>query len=285
MLASHWIGATLAAAIDLSFLAVLIFAMAREIVAGNNKRNLKVLILVAILLAGNLVFHLEANLQTGDGYGIRIGIAATILLITLIGGRIIPSFTRNWLARRDGGRLPIPFNRFDIAVIATSAIALGGWVVLPDHALTAALAIIAGILNLWRLVRWAGDRTTGEPLVLVLHVAYAFVPLGFGLLALAVLHPGTLTTTGAIHCWTTGAIALMTLAVMTRASLGHTGRPLTATGPIQLIYAAAVLAACARIIAAFDVWRDAMLHFSAAAWLAAFIGFLIVYVPLLTRPS
>ncbi|MCC6888840.1 MAG: NnrS family protein [Hyphomicrobiales bacterium] len=283
ILTSGVIGAVVAAIVDLLFIPVLGIVVAREIVAGNNRRNLRVLALAALLMLGNLLFHLESIAGLGRGYGIRLGIAAIILLISLIGGRIIPSFTHNWLARRGASRLPSPFDRFDAIVMAITALTLLSWVVLPEATTTAALALLAGLLNAARLVRWAGAGTAAEPLVLILHVAFAFVPVGFLLLALGIVAPAVVTATGAVHGWTAGAIGLMTLAVMTRASLGHTGQPLTATVPVQLIYLAAIIAALARIVAAFGVLREPMLHLSATAWILAFAGFAAVYAPLLLR--
>ena len=125
------------------------------------------------------LFHLEAVAHIGNGHSTRLGIAAIVMLIMLIGGRIIPSFTRNWLARRGPGRLPAPFDRFDVAVMAVSGVALASWVVLPETIPTALFALAASGLNAARLYRWAGERTAVEPLVLILHVAYAFIPLGF----------------------------------------------------------------------------------------------------------
>jgi uncharacterized protein involved in response to NO len=110
-------------------------------------------------------------------------------------------------------------------------------------------------------------------------VAYAFVPIGFGLLSLGILAPGIVAPTGALHGWTTGAIGLMTLAVMTRASRGPSGRPLMATRSIQLIYLAQLVAAVVRIAVAFGLMREAMLHLSATAWVAAFGGFVVIYAP------
>ncbi|MGD9802895.1 MAG: NnrS family protein [Hyphomicrobiaceae bacterium] len=277
------IGIVLAAVIDLSFLAALGLLIAREILASKNTHNLKVLAGVGLLLLGNALFHLEAIAGFGDGHGTRVGVAAIVLLIMLIGGRIIPSFTRNWLARRGAGRMPAPFDRFDLVVMVASGIALATWVVMPSAIATAAAAAIAAALNVTRLGRWAGERTTAEPLVLILHIAYAFVPIGFALLALAIVRPDIAASSGALHGWTTGAIGVMTLAVMTRASLGHTGQPLTATRSIQFIYLAAVVAALARITVAFDILHDPMLHLAATAWVLAFGGFVIVYAPLLMR--
>lgn len=281
---SGWIGAPLAAVIDLSFLATLAAVVAREIIAGKSTRNLKVLIVLGVLFLGNVTFHAEILLGLGAEYGIRAGIAAIILLIMLIGGRIIPSFTRNWLVRRSPGRLPVPFSRFDAAVMAFSGAALALWIVLPEADATAVLAVFAGLLNVVRLGRWAGERTTAEQLVLVLHVAYAFIPLGFLLLATSIWAPDVLLPSGALHAWTAGAMGLMIMAVMTRASLGHTGQPLTATRGTTAIYIATFIAALARIVAGFGVAREPMLHLSATAWVVGFAGFAVIYAPLLTRP-
>jgi uncharacterized protein involved in response to NO len=283
VLFSAWTSPLLAAAIDLVFLLGLGAVIAREIVAGNNTRNLKVLAVVLLLWLGNALFHLEQISQIGDGHGKRLGIAATVFLIQLIGGRIIPSFTRNWLARREPGRLPTPFDRFDAGTMVVSGLALASWIVTPSASATALLALLAAGLNFVRLGRWAGERTLSEPLVFILHVAYAFVPLGFLLLALSIERPDIVAPTGALHGWTAGAIGVMTLAVMTRATLGHTGQGLSANVPTQAIYALAVTAALARICAAFDLLREPMLAVSAAAWFLAFAGFAIVYGPLLAR--
>lgn len=232
----------------------------------------------------NAVFHAESVLAGRTGHGTRIGIAAAVLLICLIGGRIVPSFTRNWLVRQRPGPLPQPFNRFDIFTLAAGAGALALWIAAPEQTPTAAATLVAGLLHTLRLARWHGHRTITEPLVLMLHVAHAFVPMGFFLVAASIAFPIHLSASGALHGWTAGAIGLMTLAVMTRASLGHTGRPLTATAPTQLIYAAAVVAALARTVSAFGVAREPLLQLSATAWVMAFAGFAVVYGPLLTRP-
>jgi uncharacterized protein involved in response to NO len=284
MLISAWVGALTAATIDLLFLATLACVIGREIIHGSSKQNLKILALIGLLLVGNVVFHLESmRLGGSNAYGTRIGIGTAVLLITVIGGRIIPSFTRNWLARRPAGSMPTAFNRFDVIAIAGGAAAIALWVVAPSHYATAMLALLAAVLHAIRLTRWAGYRTLREPLVVVLHVAYAFVPIGFLLVSSSVVLPTLITPTGALHCWTAGAIGLMTLAVMTRASLGHAGQSLTATVPTQLVYLAVVIAAAARIIAALDIARAPLLPLAAIAWVAAFGGFALIYWPLLTR--
>lgn len=273
-----WLAAML---IDVSFLTLITAAAAREILAGNNKSNLKVVALIALLLVGNIAFHLEAHFNGMADYGIRAGIAVVVMLIVLIGGRIIPSFTRNWLARENPGRMPIPFGRFDVAVVVLSVLALFVWVVLPDGRPTGALLAVVGILHLIRLGRWAGDRTLRDRLVLILHLGYAFIPAGFLLAAASAA--GFLPASAGLHAWMAGGAGVMTLAVMTRASLGHTGQALVASRWTQGIYAAVVIAALARICAVVSSpeWSNHLLHLAAFAWAVAFIGFAVCFGPVL----
>ncbi len=272
----------LAAVIDCGFLVLLVAACAREVITGKNWRNLRVIGIVVLLLAGNIAFHAEAHMRGHAEYGTRVGIAAIVLLLALIGGRIIPSFTRNWLVRENPGRLPAPFSYFDGAAIAVSAVALALWIAQPSGWLSAAMLLIAAVLNVVRLARWAGDRTTRDRLVLILHVGYGFVPLGFLLASLGALD--MIVASAAIHAWMVGAAGTLTLAVMTRASLGHTGNALAASPPTQTIYVAVVIAALARISSSLEpAWNDWTLHIAAYAWAVAFLGFAAAYGPLLLR--
>ncbi len=272
-----WLAAML---VDASFLSMVAAAATREILAGRNWRNLNVVVLVLLLLAGNVAFHLEARFHGVADAGIRIGIAVVVLLISLIGGRIIPSFTRNWLVRENPGRLPVPFGRFDMIVVVVSGLALTSWIVDSSSHFTGAALALAGVLHLARLGRWAGDRTWRERLVLVLHVGYAFVPLGFLLNAVSAF--GLVPAGAGIHAWMAGAAGVMTLAVMSRATLGHTGQRLTASSVTQAIYAAIIIAALSRICAIIDpIHSEAFLHLAAFAWAAAFLGFAISFGPLL----
>lgn len=280
---SAWIGWQAAALIDVSFLIVVAAAMAREIIKGKNWRNLKVLIALSALTIGNIAFHVEANLTGAAEYGIRIGIAATMMLVMVIGGRIVPSFTRNWLSRQNPGRRPASFGTFDMVSMVGAGVALLAWIVLPAWRVTGVALIAAGFVQAIHMARWAGDRTWRDRLVLILHVAYAFVPLGFILTGLASL--GLIPTGAGIHAWTGGAMGGMTLAVMSRASLGHTGRALVASRMTQVLYLFIVITAVARIVAALlPDWTDALLHLAGAAWAVTFIGFALTYWNVFTRP-
>ena len=266
--------------VDAAFLTLVVAAAAREIIAGGNWRNLPVVGLATLLLAGNIGFHVEAHVSGSADYAIRVGIAVVVLMISLIGGRIIPSFTRNWLVRENPGRLPVPFGRFDGLVVAFSAVALTCWIIAPMANVTGAAAALAGILHVVRLGRWAGHRTLRERLLVILHIGYAFVPVGFLLLAAAMF--ADVAPSAGIHAWMAGAAGIMTLAVMTRASLGHTGQALTATAATQAIYAAIIVAALTRICAAIaPSHSETLLHVAAFAWVLAFAGFAVAFGPLL----
>lgn len=273
------LGWAFALVVDAAFLTLVVAAATREIIAGGNWRNLPVVGLVLVLLAGNLGFHVETHVQGTADVSIRVGIGVVVLLIALIGGRIIPSFTRNWLVKFNPGRLPVPFGRFDGAVIGLSALALIAWIVAPLTMITGVAMAAAGVLHLVRLARWAGDRTTRERLLLILHVGYVFVPFGFILNALAAFE---LPPSAGIHAWMAGAAGTMTLAVMTRASLGHTGQALTASPATQAIYAAIVIGALARVAAVLSpTQQDVLLHVAACGWIVAFLGFAVAFGPLL----
>jgi uncharacterized protein involved in response to NO len=260
----------------------------REIVVGKNWRNLIVLAMLLALIFGNAVFHWEA--ARGDfaarGYGFRIGLGATLMMIAVIGGRVVPSFTRNWLVKQGADRLPAPpMQRFDKAALLFLLLALLLWVAMPADVHVTALALcVAGALHMGRLIRWAGLSTLSEPLVVVLHVAYAFVPIGAVALGLELLVPA-LSGLGAVqHLWMGGAIGLMTLAVMTRATLGHTGRDLSAGSGTVLIYTGVIGATLLRVSAA--IWPSAAMTLytaSAALWMLSFAGFAAIYGPLLLR--
>ncbi|MEO3427364.1 NnrS family protein [Pelagibius sp. CAU 1746] len=287
MLVSAGLGVLPTAVLDMAFLVLLLALALREIVAGRNWRNLPLPLVLSVLLAANLMTHLEAGGIALPGYpdlgaaGQRLGVAAVVLLICLIGGRILPSFTRNWLAKRGQDAMPAPFGAFDKLCLLSTVAALGAWVVLPDHAVVGGLLLLAGVLNAVRLARWQGLRSLPEPLLWSLHLAFLWVPLGLLLLALGIVVPEVPATTAGLHALTAGAIGSMTLAVMTRASLGHSGRALTADGWTTLIYLMITAAAALRVAASLapEAYTP-LLHASGALWTAAFALFVLRYAPL-----
>lgn len=270
--------------LDLAFPVMLGGLILREIIAGKNWRNLIVLGLLSVFMLANALFHYEA-LSGGyaeQGVGLRLGLATAVTMIAVIGGRIVPSFTRNWLAKQGHSARPTPpMQRFDKLVLLVSIPILALWTLLPFAVVTGVCLLVFGTLHLARLARWQGHRTLGEPLVFVLHAAYAFIPLGAFALGLDQIlgNPGT---AGAQHLWMAGAIGGMTLAVMTRTTLGHTGRDLTAGGATFAIYLCVFASAFTRLLTSVNLNLS---YASGAFWLLAFGGFALTYGPLLLRPK
>ena len=284
-LVTGWTGPLPAVALDSLFLPCLLLLMAREVVVGRNWRNLKPLVLVAVLASADVGFHVEVLSSGSAGTASRVGVAALIGLIMLIGGRIVPSFTHTWLLRMGSARLPVSFNRFDVATLIVSGVALLLWILRPGGMATGVLFLIAAILQTVRLWRWAGPYGWREPLVLVLHVGYVFVPLGFLLGGISIFEPQALAGTAPMHAWTVGAIGIMTLAVMTRATRGHTGRTLTASTLTVVTYAMMIAASILRIGAGFIPGAyGTMIEAAGVAWIAAFGMFLFEYGPMLLGP-
>jgi uncharacterized protein involved in response to NO len=279
-------GAPAAAVADLCFPAAFLGVVAREILAGRNWRNLPMLAALSLLLIGNLLVHLDAlGLAAGAELGNRLGLATLWMLISLVGGRIIPSFTRNWLAKmRPGTAPPAPAGWLDRAALAVTGPALALWVIAPDMAATSWAMLVAGAAVALRLSRWRGARTVREPLLLILHVGYGWLALGLLLLGVNGLY-ALLPATAALHALTVGAIGTMTLAVMTRASLGHTGRPLSAGPGTRTIYVLITLAAVLRVLSPLAGDRIVLaLELAGAAWSGAFGLFAILYGGVLARP-
>ncbi len=278
----------LVAGVDLAFPLVLALAIGREIVTGRNWRNLTVLTMLTVLVLGNAVFHWEAanGYHAAQGAGLRIGLGTGIMMIAVIGGRIIPSFTRNWMVRRGEASLPVPpMQWFDrLALIALLA-ALLVWVIRPEAIASGIALLVVGGIHLVRLARWRGHRTLAEPLVLVLHVGYLFLPLGALAIGAEILLPGTFGRAASEHLWTAGAIGMMTLAVMTRASLGHTGQALAAGPATIAIYVSIGLATLFRVCAGRWPEAESWLHpLAGLAFVLAFLGFALAYGPALVRP-
>jgi uncharacterized protein involved in response to NO len=276
-IAMLWAG-PVAVAIDALFLPVLLVVCAREIVAGKQSANLRVLGGVAIVALANIGFHAEVLLTGAPGTAARAAVAGYVLLVTIIGGRIIPSFTRNWLAAQGASRFPVPFERRDGLAIVAGLAALACWTAAPQGWPTAAAATVGAAAVFWRLSRWRGAATWRNPLLVVLHVAFGFVGLGF--LAIAAAAAGRLPAAAAMHVMMIGGIAGMMLAVMTRATRGHTGRPLAASGWTVASYACLFGAALARP-AADLLGEPVLLDVAGGLWIGAFLLFLAEYGPML----
>ncbi|AMN41533.1 NnrS family protein [Rhodoplanes sp. Z2-YC6860] len=284
MLMTDQIGSAAAAIIDGAYLFVLSGAVLREIITGKNWRNLKVVALTGSIAVANVIFHLEVIRSGAPDYGVRAAIAGIVTLIVLVGGRVIPSFTHNWLARRGDPNRPAPLGRLDFVAIGVTLLALVLWMIAPAWQGSGVALAAAAIMQAVRLSRWAGLRSASEPIVLILHLGYVFVPLGALALTVSIIWPEFLPPTGALHAWTSGAIGTMTLAIMTRAIRGHTGHDISSPPTTSLIYAAILLAALARAVAPLvPEFTAGLLYIAAAGWFTSFAIFVAVYGPMLVK--
>jgi uncharacterized protein involved in response to NO len=205
-------------------------------------------------------------------------------LITIIGGRVIPNFTANWLRGRGHTKLPANNHLIDgLTILSTLLVGIAATFA-PVHPFTAALALAAFALHAIRLSRWRGLATRTEPLLLVLHLAYAWLPIGYALTAFAAL-AWVFPSTAALHALTMGAIGSMVLAMITRVPLGHTGRPLRAGRLTVVAYALLTVGVVIRVLSPLSgAAYPAMIDLSAAGWVLAFTLFSVSYWPVLTGP-
>lgn len=266
-----------------SYWLALAFLFGRELIQAGNRRNLKVLMILGMFALLSLAFHLHwlAALDV-----LHLVLVLVLMLLTLIGGRIIPAFTRNWLNRVniEGARMPAAFGPVDVAAATLTAVAGIAWVFWPQSTMTAVELLLAGSMQLVRLIRWQGWQTLTEPLLLVLHLSYAW--LGLGLLLLAGSALGWWSASAGLHALTVGAMGGMIMGVASRAALGHTGRELEAGLILSAAFVTMQMAALVRVLA--SLWPAAMMALvmvSGVLWLLAFVLFAWRYLPILLGPS
>jgi uncharacterized protein involved in response to NO len=276
----------LAAVLDLAFIPAVIAAILGPLVAAGRLRNLVLLVPLAALWAGDAAMQAQfvGLAEDSAGDGARVGIDVLLLLITLIGGRIVPAFTANALqaAGLDAALRSVPaLDRLAIAAMALLVVSEAATGMSP---VTGAIALAAAVFSTARFAGWRGERTLHSPILWVLHLGYAWLVAGLAMKAAAAL-ADLLPETAALHALTVGALATMLLAVMSRAGLGHTGRPLRAhpatVGAYVLISISALLRIGAVVVPAF---YSELLTASGAIWSLAFLLFLCVYTPILILP-
>ena len=274
------------ATLDLLFIPALVALVLPPLVRAGN-RNTPLLAVLAALWATDFAFFW--GLSHGDAalarHALFIGIDIVLLLVTVIGGRIIPAFTSAALRQ---GSITASLHAWrgmtPAAVGAMVAVTLTDiWK--PESAIAGALAAAAAIIQAVRLAQWQGLRTTRMPIVWVLHLAYFWLPLGFALKALALL-AGVGFAGFYLHALTIGGATTMIVAVMTRASLGHTGRPLVVARSIGYAYGLLTAAAAVRVFgpAVLPFAYTTVVVLAASLWTAAFVLFLRVYAPILLSP-
>ena len=288
LVASPLLGSAFSAVIDGAFLVLLAAYVWREIIAAGCWDRAPIGVLVGFYACANIGFHLSALRGSPTDFSERVALSVMTLMLTIIGGRLTPTFTREFLAERNMPGLPEVFSSMDGIAIISVLVGAVTWVLQPESTWTGVMLIIAGLASMTRLLRWGGWRTWREPLVLILHVGYGWVGLFLIALGAAILGIG-FSTENAVHLLTTGAMGAMTLAVMTRASLGHTGRVRQADRLTAMIYLLVNVGALLRIFAPHSETPTALTHtmlgLSAFCWSGAYVLFALHYGRYLVRPS
>ena len=282
---SYW-PRSLTAAVDLTFLPLLAALVARPLLRSQN-RNTPLLLVLGLLWLTNLGFHvalIRLN-QPLALHALLIGIDLLLVLVTVIGGRILPAFTATALRPQGLQNTVSSSSGLTIAAVAGMAAVTVGDLFAPDSRLAGGLAAAAAIIQGWRFTQWGVLRTLRQPIVWVLHLAYLWLPVGLALKAIALLD-GAAFSAFWLHALTMGTLATMILGVMTRAALGHTGRPLSVHPLTAASYLLLLGAVLVRVfgLAALPVSYPTVIAGAAFLWTAAFLFFVVVYAPILCSP-
>lgn len=287
MLLSGSIPAVVVLVLDCLFPVLLAALLGKEIIAARSRRNYPLIAIMIAVVVLNMIYHLGAGgwLPGGDRLAIYLLIHTLLLLVTIIAGRIIPTFSANWLRQQGKTRMPINNDSVNkLALMLTLMVGLAASFA-PMHAVTGVLAFTAALVHGFRLIRWRGLSVRSNPLLFVLHAAYFWLPVGYVLLGCAVF-AWVFTPTAALHALTMGAIGNIVLAVTTRVGLGHTGRPLQAARATVFAYWVLMLAVLIRVLGPLSGGSYMlMIDLSAAGWMLAFGIFIWVYWPILSRPG
>lgn len=272
-----------AVTVDVSFLFLVFAAVLKPILAARNYHNLGIAAIVGLFATANLLFHLAGlgvvhySLITA----LRNGLNVVLLIIVVIGGRVIPFFTARAVPDSPAQRE----SAADLAAIGSVILVLVIDALPQGTEIVPTVALAAAALNAWRMAYWDTPAVKGRPILWILHLGYAWIVAGLALKGLAAW-TGVVTAPAATHAITVGAIGSMTVGMMTRTALGHSGRPLVLPGVMVWSYVLVNLAAVVRVAGTFlpGSWYGSSLLLSAAAWSAAWLVFVIVYWPILTRP-
>lgn len=278
------IGVVSASLLDLAFLSCLTFLIAREILAGKNWRNLPMLFLISAFTTGNWLVHAETHdlLQSAD-LGIRISLYTLTMLVAVIGGRLIPSFTRNWLVKKGSAIRPNPKGLIDSLAYAALLLFAITAISAPNNAITPFIALLSSGLHLIRLIGWKGWAILPEPFMWAQHLAYSWVVIALFLIGLADL-TDLVPSSASTHALTTGAFGTMILAVMTRASYTFAGKTLKATKGISTIFVMITLSSILRVTSPFLPSHEIIIMWvSGLAWTIAYGLFVFLFFPLLTQ--
>lgn len=269
------------AAVEAAFLPLATWPLYRVLARSNNLRNMVLAIVLGLLAVANLVFH-AAVLGLLELSPMRPVYAALIMIVVIesvIGGRIIPNFTANAIP----GVKPVQRPMLERNCMILTVLAGLAWALALPPLVAAPMALAAALAQGTRLALWQPWRSAGTPILWILHLSYAWIPLGFAMLALSQF--GFAPVSAAVHMLGVGAMGGLIVGMITRTALGHTGRALKAGRADTAMYVLIQLGVLLRLAALFSPWlRDALLLAAGLCWSATFLIYLAVYAPRLLAP-
>ena len=269
------------AVLDFALLPLVAALLLRILVRAGNRRNIPLLSLLLLMAAANAVFHLSVMgvLAVPAASSLYAGLALILMVVTVMAGRVVPVFTRNVTP---GLKNSVP-RPLEWCVLAATGLALALWVFGAPAGVTGALCALAAVLHAVRLALWKPQVTLTRPILWILHGAYAWLPVGFALLAAA--QAGWVPLSLAVHAFAVGTVGGLIIGMITRTARGHTGRPLKASGGEVVAYALVLVAAIVRVgvPALWPSSTAAALAWAAGLWGLAFLIYLLIYAPWLLR--
>jgi len=284
--ASPWLPALLPALVDCLLFPAVFIMLAPQLLRAANRLYLLLLPILAALFAANLIFYL--GLHTANDaeawLALRLAIYAIIVLYVLKGGVLAPIFTGNVLRERGRGELPPCNMNLEIAAVGALLLLAVLDLAAAPAPWTGGAALACALLHGWRTARWQGWRVADVPLVLVMHLGFAWLVLAFALKAAAEL-TGAVPEAAWLHAFTVGSLGLMMLGLMTRVSLRHTGRPLVVPPAMLTAYVLMFVAALLRLAATVHGLGNEVVALAAALWAAAFMLYFIVFCKALVTTS
>ncbi|MDD5228486.1 MAG: NnrS family protein [Methylococcales bacterium] len=271
----------LIALVDFAFLPILTYVIANHLIRAKNYKNLLFVGLLILLMLGNGLIHVQMLGLCNDSaaIGVQIVLATIVVMILVIAGRVFPFFTEKGLKG-----VSIPRNQqLDILAVGSALVLFTLQLVGISGTFLALIALTTAILNSWRLASWFVFRIWFVPLLWVLYLGYGWLILGFILTAFAEWE--LVLPSLAIHAFTVGGIGILTLGMMARVSLGHTGRAMKASNVIVSAFVLMNVAALFRVILpmTFTSSSNILIYLAVLAWLAAFALFIFVYAPILVK--
>ncbi len=281
--AAHGLVAAAAAPIAAIFIALLTLNVAYNVIAGHDRRNIKIAVLLFLFSLGTLTAGAQP-LEAASEYGSRLSLAAILGLVMTLGGRIVPSLTAAYVDASVELFSKSAKKWIEWIAAVTAMIGLAAWVAAPTFEGTALACTIAAIGQIVRLVQWRIWRTLTTPAVLVLQIGYGWIPVGFALAAVQAVRPGHAAESAAVHAWTIGAVASICLGVMASMIRRQTGRAFESSTLLSAAYVCALAAVLARLLAEFlTSTRTLWLGLAGLTWISAYALFLIVFGWMLLR--